>query len=1220
VNLEGLHIAHPEWVHGFWLWALVVAFLVWRERRGSGSLSRLVGRTLEARLVERPARWRRGVALALQALAGFLMVVALMRPQWGEHFVATPRVGAEIMIALDVSRSMLADDAKPSRLERAKAEISDLLAYLGDDQVGLIAFAGRASILSPMTPDRSFLRLALDGAGPHSVSRGGTRLAEPILRAVAGLGEPGPAQRALILITDGEDHDSFALDAAKKAAEAGIKIITIGFGDEAGSPVFVQDPEDGSRTQVRDSDGNPVVSRLNGELLREIALATDGAYVPAGTGVLDLASIYETHIARLTRGQLDAQGRTIRGEIYQIFVAGALLCLVLGASATAFGSQRIVAGSSGEAPASSTRTRAGRTARPSSLVAIAVAVSVSVSATSLPLTAVAARAAGDPEPASSASPPMSSPPGTPSSSPADEDPRTRFNRANERLAEGDLETASTLFREARRDAVDDLELRYAASFNLGMTAVAQADELAAKSPAESLARLHEAADWFREASVMQPDESGPRHNLEVTLRRALILADEIARKGERDLETALDQLIESQRGRVGEAALLLETVARAADPGMIDALRPAFDTATTAQRELLADAEDLAERAENERAILEAKSEQARTPEEALRSAALEGVLRYLDQGGERMGQARRQLRQRSAERAYRRASEALDSLKRARDQLRDPVEQIGVLIGEVAGVGRATAILVEGEASAEAGGNLPAFLTVEGIGSESAAVEARVGELGERFTTAAERATAGKGLAASGPAPDNGEIREDLRAALTGAAPLIREAHAAMGRATTALAEKKLEQALAGDGEATVALSQAQELFFDLRELLAVSHETELRIAGIAGAQDAKAAQLRTGEESTLAAEQSRNLERAHRLESLLEAERQTELQALASPSPAAATGEESEPVPPDPAKSAAVEQRFERARTLLAEASGAMAEAGSALAGSASSIEWPRVGAPASRAAERLDALRMLFSTLLEQLERLEREQVDVSDRTQDAIALAAADRPSGERSAETRARVDAIEGDQKTLETRAGAIADALVARSEQAAAAAPEGEAPAGGSAPAGPDSKTLRRAGDHVATAQLAMQEAGETFAGEKLPLAPAAAAQTVARDELRKAIALLAPPTPEQPEEPPKQDPRSGEDESPSEGDEESEDSDAPSSELNQEQGDTKPSPEPGEDEAASTSEDEGAGPADAQDPAQLLQGVRDREAERRESNERKARHQRRSAPVEKDW
>ena len=173
--------------------------------------------------------------LTLLLVAGFAMAAALLQPQMGERYVATPRVGAEIMIALDVSRSMLADDAAPSRLERAKAEVRDLLAYLRDDHVGLIAFAGRASVLSPMTPDKSFLRLALDGAGPHSVPRGGTKLAEAIGRAVTGFGEPGPAQRALILITDGEDHDSFALDAAKRAAEAGIKIIAIGFGTKAGA-------------------------------------------------------------------------------------------------------------------------------------------------------------------------------------------------------------------------------------------------------------------------------------------------------------------------------------------------------------------------------------------------------------------------------------------------------------------------------------------------------------------------------------------------------------------------------------------------------------------------------------------------------------------------------------------------------------------------------------------------------------------------------------------------------------------------------------------------------------------------------------------------------------------------------------------------------------------------------------------------------------------------
>ena len=1262
MNLDALHIAHPELVHGLWLWALLVGLFVWLERRGSDSLSRLVGRALEERLIERPAPWRRGLRLALFGLAGLAMVAALMQPQWGERFVRTPRVGAEIMIALDVSRSMLADDAKPTRLERAKAEISDLLAYLGNDQVGLIAFAGRASILSPMTPDKSFLRLALESAGPHSVSRGGTRLAEPILRAVAGLGVQGPAQRALLLITDGEDHESFALDAAKKAAAAGIKIITIGFGDEAGSQIYVSNPDDGSRTLVRDADGNPVVSRLDGELLREIALATDGAYVPAGTGVLDLASIYDTHIARLTRGQLDSRGRSIRGEIYQVFVAAALVCLVIAASVSGGRWHR-----SGSATAPSLASDA---ARPSPKTMGTAALVAGLTATVLLLGLASPSPAAQPSkapvtaPANSPTQPSIQTPAQPSTQQASpallpttdptnepatnsapavaEDPRTRFNHANEKLAAGDPALASTLYREARRDAVDDVELRYAASYNLGMAAVAQADAVQATKPADALAHLHEAADWFREASAMQPGESDPRHNLDVTLRRALILADEIARKGDRDVEGELDQLIETQRGRVGEAALLLEAVVREGELAAADSLHTAFDAASTTQRVVLADGEALAERVANEKSVLDAKPEAERTPEEALRSVSLDGVLGYLDQGVERMGQMRRQLRQRSAERAYRRGAEALDSLKRARDQLRDPVEQIRVLLAEVAGVARATSVLATtagatpadpatpAGASPNAPARLPAFLTPEVVTAETAAVEARVGELAERFATAATRASeaggaGGAGGASADPAAGaagTGEgakptISESLRTALVAAAPLVKDAHVAMGRSTGALGSVGFEKALAADGEAAEALDRAQELFFDLRELLNVSHDAEAGIAAVAGAADPKLLASRNLRAPELAALQARNRSRANRLESLLSAERESQLAALESPDPtapadeSAASPEPSEP--PDPAKRAALEQRFTRAGELLSQAAGAMAEAGSAFGAGApgKSADWPRIDTAAALATERLEALRNLFLSLVEQLARLEREQVDLADRTRNAIALAATDTPPGQRGPATRGRIEAVGSEQKDLEARAGAIADALVARSDEAPAKA-DGE----GGDPGAPDRDTLRRAADHVATGQLAMQEAVETFSDERKPLAPAAEAQGVARDELRKALEILSPPPPEKPPEPPKDDSKSGQDESPPKSDS----SEAKDNRPDQGAGSEQDQSEAGGDEAASASEDQMDQPSESQDPGQLMQGVRDREAERRQSNERRERQQRRSAPVEKDW
>ena len=135
--------------------------------------------------------------------------------------------------------------------------------------------------------------------------------------------------RLLVLVTDGEDQDSHPLDAAEAAAERGVKILAIGFGDEAGSEIYVTNPQTGARTQIRDSAGQPVISRLDGETLRDMALATDGAYIPAGTGAMDLKSIYDAHIAPLVRGQLDDRGHAVRYEAFQWAVLAGFVLLVV---------------------------------------------------------------------------------------------------------------------------------------------------------------------------------------------------------------------------------------------------------------------------------------------------------------------------------------------------------------------------------------------------------------------------------------------------------------------------------------------------------------------------------------------------------------------------------------------------------------------------------------------------------------------------------------------------------------------------------------------------------------------------------------------------------------------------------------------------------------------------------------------------------------------------
>ncbi len=321
-----------ELVHLVWAALAIIGGLAFLEFRAGASMQSFVSRVMQHRLAAAPARGQRIARLVFIGLCLLFSVLALMRPQseTTTESVSSKRVSGDVLIVLDVSKSMLAEDAAPNRLARAKAEISSMIDALAGHRVGLVAFAGKATILSPLTPDYGFFRMMLRGASPSSVSRGGTAIGEAIRLAVSAFDEEtAEAARMILLITDGEDHDSYPREAAIAAKEAGIRIVAVGLGSEEGAPILITDRRTGVKKPVLDSSKQPVVSRVDGALLREMAVSTDGAYIPAGTAALDLDSIVDKHIAPLLRDSEPSASRTVASELYPWPLMFALFCLVL---------------------------------------------------------------------------------------------------------------------------------------------------------------------------------------------------------------------------------------------------------------------------------------------------------------------------------------------------------------------------------------------------------------------------------------------------------------------------------------------------------------------------------------------------------------------------------------------------------------------------------------------------------------------------------------------------------------------------------------------------------------------------------------------------------------------------------------------------------------------------------------------------------------------------
>lgn len=261
----------------------------------------------------------------LLILAATSTILALADPQIGTRIEEVKREGIDLVVAVDISTSMLAQDIAPSRLEKAKHEMSGLLDRLDGDRVALVAFAGRAVIECPLTMDYGACEIFLDILEPGIVSMPGTSISQAIKTSLKAFQEESPAGKAIVLITDGEDHQEQVMDVVEQAKESGVVIHAVGIGSIQGVPIPVGDA--GGEFK-KDKNGNVIVTSLGEELLMQIAAETGGVYQRCSTGGDELDTIV-TAVSGLEKGELGSREFTQYEHRYQIFVILAIIALAL---------------------------------------------------------------------------------------------------------------------------------------------------------------------------------------------------------------------------------------------------------------------------------------------------------------------------------------------------------------------------------------------------------------------------------------------------------------------------------------------------------------------------------------------------------------------------------------------------------------------------------------------------------------------------------------------------------------------------------------------------------------------------------------------------------------------------------------------------------------------------------------------------------------------------
>jgi Ca-activated chloride channel family protein len=300
----------------------LVAFFPWARRRRERALAVFVAAALLPVVAPDVDPRRRRLRAAMLTLGVLCLGLALGGPMWGFRWEEVHREGIDLVIAIDTSRSMLTTDVSPNRLARAKLAVQDLLAELNGDRVALVAFAGSAFLQCPLTLDYGAVTQSLDAIEVGIIPKGGTALAEAIDTSLAALEGREGTHQAIVLITDGEDHEGEVKEAAKRAADRGVKIYTVGIGTTEGELIPGE-----SGSYVKDRAGQVVKSRLDEETLKQVAVDTGGVYLHAEGPSLGLADLYRDYIDTMEKRELASTLEKRFEHRFQVPLAMALLLL-----------------------------------------------------------------------------------------------------------------------------------------------------------------------------------------------------------------------------------------------------------------------------------------------------------------------------------------------------------------------------------------------------------------------------------------------------------------------------------------------------------------------------------------------------------------------------------------------------------------------------------------------------------------------------------------------------------------------------------------------------------------------------------------------------------------------------------------------------------------------------------------------------------------------------